>query len=107
VGKEAEVEAFWPGGGRAVGRLQYEPPRLIFRGPERRVFEGEALAGVSADGHELVLAGGARFRLPTKAVGWAEAIARPKGRLEKLAITVTVHLFRAQIDPRRSSVVAK
>jgi hypothetical protein len=70
MGKEAEVEAFWPDGGRAAGRLQYEPPKLIFRGPERRVFE----------------AGGERFRLPTPAAGWAEAILHPKGRLDKLGV---------------------
>jgi hypothetical protein len=86
VGKEAQVEAVWPDGGRDVGRLQYEPPKLIFRGPGRRVFEGEALAGVRADGFDLVLAGGARFRLPTKAASWADAILKPKGRLEKLGV---------------------
>jgi hypothetical protein len=87
MGKDAaEVEAIWPDGGRAVGRLQLEPPKLIFRGPERRVFEGEALAGVAADGHDLVLANGARFRLPTKAASWADAILNPKGRLQKLGV---------------------
>jgi hypothetical protein len=87
MGKEAEVEAVWPDGARAVGRLQFEPPRLIFRGPERQVFAGEALVGVRAEGRELVLAGGVRFHLPTSAASWAEAILRPKGRLEKLGVT--------------------
>jgi hypothetical protein len=86
VGKEAQVEAFWPDGGREAGRLQYEPPKLIFRGTARRVFEADGLAGVTADGCDLVLASGARFRLPSKAASWADAIARPKGRLEKLGV---------------------
>jgi hypothetical protein len=98
VGKEAQVEAVWPDGGRAQGRLQYEPPRLIFRGPERRVFEGEALAGVAADGNDLVLAGGARFRLPTPAAGWADAIARPKGRLEKLGVKAGLRIEVLNLD---------
>jgi hypothetical protein len=86
MGKEADVEALWPDGGRAAGRLQLEPPKLIFRGPERRVFEGEGLAGVRAEGRDLVLASGERFRLPTAAAGWAEAILHPKGRLDKLGV---------------------
>jgi hypothetical protein len=86
MGKDAQVEAVWADGTRDAGRLQYEPPKLMFRGAERRVFEGEALAGVLAEGTELVLASGARFHLPTKAASWADAIARPKGRLDKLGV---------------------
>jgi hypothetical protein len=86
VGKEAQVEAVWPNGACASGRLQYEPPKLIFRGPDRRVFEGERLAGVAADGRDLVLADGSRFRLPTPAATWVQAIANPKGRLDKLGV---------------------
>ena len=50
MGKEADVEARWPGRGSAAGRLQYEPPKLIFRGLERRVFSGArtALSGQAA-----------------------------------------------------------
>ena len=86
MGKDAEVEAFWPEGGGGRGRLQYEPPKLIFRGAERRAFEGEGLSGVRADGRDLVLANGVRFRLPTPAASWAEAILNPKGRLDKLGV---------------------
>jgi hypothetical protein len=86
MGKEADVEAFWPEGGGGGGRLQYEPPRLIFRGEERRVFEGHSLAGVHAEGRDLVLADGARFRLPGAATSWADAIRNPKGRLDKLGV---------------------
>lgn len=38
------------------GRLQYEPPKLLFRGAQRRVWDGEALKGVRAEGADLVLA---------------------------------------------------
>jgi hypothetical protein len=86
VGKEAQVEAVWPDGACASGRLQYEPPKLIFRGSERRVFEGERLAGVAADGRDLVLADGSRFRLPTPAASWVQAIANPRARLDKLGV---------------------
>jgi hypothetical protein len=98
MGKDAQVEAIWADGGRDAGRLQYEPPKLIFRGAERRVFEGEALAGVTAEGAELVLAGGARFRLPTPAASWADAIARPKGRLEKLGVKPGLRIGLANLD---------
>jgi hypothetical protein len=86
MGKEAQVEAIWPGGERETGRLQYEPPRLIFRGSARRVFEGQGLAQIRADGRDLVLVDGARFCLPTPAASWIEAILNPKGRLDKLGV---------------------
>jgi hypothetical protein len=50
------------------------------------VFEGHSLAGVRAEGRDLVLADGARFRLPTAAASWEDAILRPKGRLDKLGV---------------------
>jgi hypothetical protein len=98
MGKEAEVEAVWPGGGGATGRLQYEPTKLIFRGPERRVFEGVALAGVRAEGHDLVLASGERFRLPAPAASWAKAILYPKGRLDKLGVTAQSRVRTSNLD---------
>ncbi len=86
MGKEAEVSARFAEGADA-GRLQFEPPKLIFRGARRRVFEGEALAGVRAEGADLVLADGSRFALGAKAAqSWAQAIARPKRRIEKLGV---------------------
>jgi hypothetical protein len=86
MGKEAHVEATFANGADA-GRLQYEPPKLIFRGQARRVFEGPALAGVRVEADELVLVDGTRFRLGDKAArGWADAIANPKGRLQKLGL---------------------
>jgi len=85
MGKEAHVRARFADG-EDEGRLQFEPPKLIFRGASRHVFEGEALAGVRADGADLVV-GGARFTLGEKpAASWADAILHPKGRLDKLGV---------------------
>lgn len=84
MGRDAQVRASFADADDE-GRLQFEAGRLLFRGRERRVFEGEALAGVAADGADLVLAGGARFSLGEKqAASWAEAIRNPKGRLDKI-----------------------
>jgi hypothetical protein len=86
VGKDAQVTAQFADGGDE-GRLQYEPPKLLFRGRERRVFQGEALKGVRAEGGDLVLADGSRFALGERqAASWADAIANPKGRLDKLGV---------------------
>lgn len=87
MGKDAaKVAAVLPDG-PDEGRLQYEPPRLIFRGRERRVFEGEALKDLRADGADLALADGSRFTLGEKqAASWAEAILNPKGRMEKIGV---------------------
>lgn len=73
--------------GREVGRLQWESPKLIFRGATRRVFEGEALKGIAAEDGDLVLADGVRFTLGAVQAGrWAVAIANPPGRLDKLGV---------------------
>src|SRR3954470_12026175 len=86
MGKDAQVKASFADG-PDEGRLQYEPPRLLFRGVQRRVFEGAALKGVRAEGADLVLADGSRFALGEKqAVGWAEAINNPKGRMDKIGV---------------------
>jgi hypothetical protein len=86
MGKDAQVRARFADGEDA-GRLQYEPPRLLFRGAQRRVFEGEALKGVRAEAGDLVLADGSRFTLGEKAaIGWADAILHPKGRLDKIGV---------------------
>ena len=70
-----------------VGRLQWEAPKLVFRGGARRVFEGEALKGLTADGPDLVLADGSRFTLgAVQAERWAQAILNPPGRLDKLGV---------------------
>jgi len=87
MGKEAfDIRATLPDG-EDVGRLQWEGPKLIFRGAARRVFEGEALKGVRAEAGDLVLAGGERFALGAAQAGkWAHAIANPPGRLDKLGV---------------------
>ena len=86
MGKEATVTATFADGAEE-GRLQFEPPKLIFKGAERRVFEGEALEGVAAEGADLVLADGSRFTLTARTVkGWVEAIANPKGRMDKIGV---------------------
>jgi hypothetical protein len=84
LGKEATVTAVFADGAEE-GRLQYEAPKLVFRGAQRRVFEGEALKAVRADGADLVLADGSRFTMGEKpAAGWADAILNPKGRMDKI-----------------------
>ena len=86
MGKEAQVTATFADA-NDEGRHQLEPPRLVFRGARRRVWEGEALAGVRADGGDLVLADGARFTLGERAAAsWAQAILNPRGRMEKIGV---------------------
>jgi hypothetical protein len=86
MGKDAQVRARFADGADE-GRLQYEPPKLLFRGAERRVFEGDALKGARAEGADLVLADGSRFALGEGQAGrWADAINNPKGRLDKLGV---------------------
>jgi hypothetical protein len=98
MGKDANVRASFPGG-PDEGRLQYEPPKLLFRGRERRVFEGPALAGVRAEAGDLVLADGSRFTLGEKqAAGWADAILNPKGRLDKLGVKAGMRVAIEGLD---------
>jgi hypothetical protein len=86
VGREAPVRAVFADGADE-GKLQLELPKLIFKGASRKVFEGEALKGVTADGAFLVLADGSRFELGEKpAASWAKAINEPKGRLDKIGV---------------------
>lgn len=86
MGKEIHTTGVFADGGDE-GRLQWEAPKLLFRGAARRSWSGEALKGVRAEGGDLVLADGARFRLgEVQAARWAEAIANPKGRLDKLGV---------------------
>lgn len=86
MGKEADVSARFADGSED-GKLQYEAPKLVFRGVQRRVFEGEALKGTRVEGADLVLADGSRFELGEKrAASWADAILNPKGRLDKIGV---------------------
>jgi hypothetical protein len=86
MGKEAEVEARF-GDVVESGRLQWEAPSLIFRGVTRRAWDASGLVGVTSDDGDLVLADGARFTLGApQAARWAEAIANPPSRLDKLGV---------------------
>jgi hypothetical protein len=99
MGKAAfDVRATLPDG-EDVGRLQWEAPRLIYRGAERRVFEAAALQDVRAEGGDLVLAGGERFALgAAQAVKWAQAIANPPGRLDKLGVKAGMRAVILDLD---------
>lgn len=86
MGKDAHVAARFAEGADE-GRLQYEAPKLLFRGAQRRVWDAAALKGVRSEGGDLVLADGSRFALgEVQAPRWAEAINNPKGRLDKLGV---------------------
>jgi hypothetical protein len=86
LGKEATVQAQLADG-PDEGRLQYEPPKLVFKGRERRAYDAKALKGVAADGADLVLADGSRFTLGEKqALAWVDAILNPKGRMDKIGV---------------------
>lgn len=116
MGKEAEVRVVFADG-PDEGRLQYEAPKLVFRGRERRVFDGEALKGVRAEGGDLVLADGSRFALGERqAQGWAEAILNPKSRLDKIGVKpgmraavigVADDTFTAELAERGASPVTE
>jgi hypothetical protein len=99
MGKEAfDVRATLPDG-EDVGRLQWEAPRLIYRGAERRVFDAAALQDVRVEGGGLVLAGGERFALgAAQAAKWAQAIANPPGRLEKLGVKAGMRVAILDLD---------
>ena len=100
MGKEAQVRAHLEGG-EDQGRLLYEPPKLIFRGQDRHVWETANLAGVQAQGTDLVLPDGARFTLGEKqAATWAHAIQNPPSRLTKLGVKAGMRVAVAGLkDP--------
>lgn len=99
MGKEAfDIRATLPDG-EEIGRLQWEAPRLVFRGAARRLFEGDALTGIVAVGGDLVLAGGERFALgEAQAAKWAQAIANPPGRLDKLGVKAGMRVAVLDLD---------
>lgn len=99
MGKEAlDIRATLPDG-EEIGRLQWEAPRLVFQGAARRVFEGDALTGIAAVGGDLVLAAGERFALgEVQAAKWAQAIANPPGRLDKLGVKAGMRAAILDLD---------
>lgn len=116
MGREAQVRAVFADG-PDEGKLQLELPKLIFRGAQRRTFEGEALVGAAADGAFLVLADGSRFELGERpAASWVKAITEPKGRLDKLGVKagdrvaifgVEDQTFSAELSERGAVPVAE
>lgn len=73
--------------GESEGKLLWEPPKLIFRGAYRGIYQGHALRGVRVEGDDLVLSDGTRFSLPPgQADKWLHAILNPPGRLDKLGV---------------------
>lgn len=99
MGKAAfDIRATLPDG-EAVGSLKWEAPRLVFRGASRQVFEGAALKDAAAEGGDLVLAGGERFALgEAQAAKWAQAIANPPGRLDKLGVKAGIRAAILDLD---------
>lgn len=99
MGKEADNVRARFADGEEVGRLQWEAPKLIFRGGHRLVYQGLALAGVRAEGGDLVLSSGERFTLGEPFAGrWAEAIASPPGRLDKLDVKPGMRVAVLEVD---------
>jgi len=103
MGKEATVTAVFADGADE-GRLQYEPPKLVFKGKERRAFDVEALKGVTAEGADLVLADGSRFTLGEKqAAAWLDAILNPKGRMDKIGAKAGMRAAVMGVDDKALS----
>lgn len=93
MGKEIHTTGVFADG-PDEGRLQWEAPKLVFRGRERRVWSGEGLKGLRADAGDLVLADGSRVHLgEVQAARWADAIANPKGRLDKLGVKPGMRVY--------------
>ncbi|HWT51601.1 MAG TPA: DUF3052 domain-containing protein [Caulobacter sp.] len=87
MGKEASGVWGQLSDGESEGKLLWEPPKLIFRGAVRGIYQGHALRGVRAEGDDLVLSDGTRFTLdPGQAEKWALAILNPPSRLDKLGV---------------------
>ena len=87
MGKEAKGVWGQLADGESDGKLLWEPPKLIFRGAVRGIFQGHALRDLRVEGDDLVLTDGTRFTLePGEAAKWLHAIQNPPGRLDKLGV---------------------
>ena len=87
MGKEAKGVWGQLSDGESDGKLLWEPPKLIFRGAVRGIFQGHALRDLRVEGDDLVLTDGTRFTLePGQAAKWLHAIQNPPGRLDKLGV---------------------
>ncbi|MGR4864471.1 DUF3052 family protein [Caulobacter sp. LARHSG274] len=87
MGKEAKGVWGQLSDGESDGKLLWEPPKLIFRGAVRGIYQGHALRDLRVEGDDLVLTDGTRFTLPAgQADTWLHAIQNPPGRLDKLGV---------------------
>jgi hypothetical protein len=87
MGKEAKGVWGQLSDGESDGKLVWEPPKLIFRGAVRGIYQGHALRDLRVEGDDLVLTDGTRFTLePGQADKWLHAIQNPPGRLDKLGV---------------------
>ncbi|WP_168074548.1 DUF3052 family protein [Caulobacter sp. SSI4214] len=87
MGKEASGVWGQLSDGESEGKLLWEPPKLIFRGAYRGIYQGHALKNARAEGDDLVLSDGTRFTLEAgQAEKWVHAILNPPSRLDKLGV---------------------
>jgi hypothetical protein len=87
MGKEASGVWGQLSDGDSEGKLLWEPPKLIFRGAVRGIYQGHALRNLRTEGDDLVLSDGTRFTLePGQAEKWLHAIQNPPTRLDKLGV---------------------
>ncbi len=87
MGKEASGVWGQLSDGESEGKLLWEPPKLIFRGAVRGIYQGHALRNLRIEGDDLVLSDGTRFTLdPGQAEKWLYAIQNPPSRLDKLGV---------------------
>ena len=87
MGKEASGVWGQLSDGESEGKLLWEPPKLIFRGAVRGIYQGHALRNIRVEGDDLVLSDGTRFTLDAgQAEKWLHAIQNPPSRLDKLGV---------------------
>lgn len=87
MGKEASGVWGQLSDGESEGKLLWEPPKLIFRGAVRGIYQGHALRNLRVESDDLVLSDGTRFTLePGQAEKWLHAIQNPPSRLDKLGV---------------------
>jgi hypothetical protein len=87
MGKEASGVWGQLSDGESDGKLLWEPPKLIFRGAVRGIYQGHALRNLRVEGDDLVLSDGTRFTLEAgQADKWLHAIQNPPSRLDKLGV---------------------
>ena len=99
MGKEAKGVWGQLSDGESDGKLVWEPPKLIFRGAVRGIYQGHALRDLKVEGDDLVLTDGTRFSLePGQADKWLHAIQNPPGRLDKLGVKAGQTVVVAAID---------